>query len=404
MRTPKLFLGLIAGALLVVGGAMSVSANKTVDDATSTFTKSNFDYIITSPSNAQLEQFAANKEAVEFIFPTYNFEVTLKGAGTSVKTKLLASDKMENYDISFFNPRRVVAGAYDASGIMIDEDVAIKLGATVGSEISFGLGGGNWKLPVKVIYGKVDYQTFPTGVAMISFTDEIKNGFSSSVKFNNYELAFIAAKNKSECAAMLKDYKPYGEVMTYEDYKEMQQKIREPGLSDEDFEAACQNGYEGYVRDWEAAPHINCVQDKERYMAGAEDVVATTKENSFRLSIIFAILTPLLLAGGLIAFDFIGRKTDEEEKSAGATKAELRKGIYIFDGISVGIAAVIGFIGTMIASFIIGGFDISSCLIYSLPALATLLISIPVGIVYSNMVYGKDNTQAEEAAEMPEAK
>lgn len=388
MRLAKILAGVAAGALLVVGGVMSVNAARAVDSQTSTFTKSTFDYIVTSPSNDQISSFEANKEAVSVVFPTYNFKQTLRGTSPA-SVNLLASDKMENYDISFFNPRRVVSGSYDESGLLLDEEAAGRLGAKVGSEVKFDLGNGSYTLTVKAIYARVSYQTMASGVAMVKFTNEMKAGFAKP--FASYELAFIAANDKAKCAELLKDYKPYGELMTYEDYKVELKKTADPAMTDDEFEAAAQDGYAKYKNNWENAKHLNCVQEKSKYMAGAEDAVATTKERSFSLSVLFAIFTPLLLGGVLVGFDFAGIKRDEEEKVSGATKGELRKKIFTFDAIAVGAAVVIGLAGTLIYSLVTGGIDVASLLIYSLPAVVALAISIPLGIVYSNKVYGKSN-------------
>ena len=78
LRIAKIIVGALAGGLLFLGGAMATEANLAIDKATSTFTKSTFDYVVVSPSNEQLETFTANKEAVESIFPVYHYENTLK--------------------------------------------------------------------------------------------------------------------------------------------------------------------------------------------------------------------------------------------------------------------------------------------------------------------------------------
>ena len=389
MRFLKIVAGVVAGALLAVGGGISANANKTVDQATSTFTKSTFDYIVTSPTNQQIADFEADDEAVKEVFPTYNFEITLKNAGKSWKTNLLASDKMEHYDISFFNPRRLYSGQYDENGLLVDQKLANELNAKLGDIINIGLGNRTYDLKIAAIYGEVNYQTMQRGVAMIKFTDQMKAGFARN--FTSYELCFISTNDKAKCAAMLEDYLPYGELMTYDEYKEELKKKSDPGMTEEDFEAAAQSAYADYKGKWEAGEHINCVQEKSKYMAGAEDVVATTKEGAAKLSILFAILTPLLLGGALAGINFLGRRRDEAAKSSGATKAELRKHIMVFDIISACAAMVIGGAATAIICAAIGSWSVSSILIYSLPALVALAIALPVGLVYSNKVYGPIN-------------
>ena len=398
MRLPKIIVGLVAGALLIAGGAISVNAAKSADAATSTFTKSTFDYIVTYPTKEQVAEFEANKEVVSEVFPTYNFELTLKNGSAAWKTNLLASDRMEHYDISFFNPRRVVSGAYDENGIMIDEQVAESLGATVGTELTFGLGANTFKLPVKVIYGAVNYQSLRRGVAMVKFTDQMKNGFTKT--FSSYELGFIAAKDKAKCAEMLQNYLPYGELMTYEEYKTEAKKIADPSLTDEEFEQAVTAAYNKYKSDWLDREHPGCVQDKSQYMAGAEDIAQTTVDSARYFAILFAVGAPIVLGGALVGLDFLGRKGDEERKANGATKKQLRSSIFAFDFIAVGIAFAMGLVGTIIFSVSAGAMDIASILIYSLPALAALAIALPFGNFYANVVYGSGKA-IEEKAEKP---
>ena len=124
-------------------------------------------------------------------------------------------------------------------------------------------------------------------------------------------------------------------------------------------------------------------------MEAAADTVATRKDRGFQLTMLFSILVPLGLAGGLIAFDFLGRNRDEAEKTNGKTKEILRKTIIIFDLIAVGAALVVSLGGTLIYSAIRGHIFVDSLLIYSLPILAALAIALPIGMVYSNLVYGK---------------
>ena len=388
LRIAKIIVGALAGGLLFLGGAMATEANLAIDKATSTFTKSTFDYVVVSPSNEQLETFTANKLAVDSIFPVYHYENTLKG-NASAKINLLLSDKMANYDISFFNPRRIIAGEFKGDGLLLDEVAARKLAVGVGDTVSFPLGGGNFKFQVAAIYAEVKYVTLSYGIAMTTYTPTMKASFAKPA--NSYQLAFIASKNKSVCAEMLEGYLPYGLLASYEEFKEVQDASRPAGTyTDEEWETLVQGSYAHYKETWEAQPHLNSVQDKETFMQGADDAVATKREGSFQLTMLFAIITPLALGGAYVGFDFLGRKGDEEAKTAGALKANLRKGLIINEGISTGVGLGIAMAGVGIYGAAKGAFFASTFLLYSLPILGALIISIPLAIVYSNLVYGKE--------------
>ena len=401
MKIAKIALGVLAGALLIVGGAMSTETNIAIDSATSTFTKSTFDYLIVSPSNEQLTTFAANTEAVDSLFPVYNYENTLK-ATNAAKVNLLLSDKMENYDISFFNPKRIAKGEYSESGLLLDEVAARKLGADVGMNVTFPLGGGSFTLPVAAIYSEVNYQTMANGVAMAKFTTAMNDAFLT--KATAYDLTFIAAKDKAKCLEMLKDYKPMGQLATYAEYKAEWDEQRPDGeYTDEEWEARVTASYNAYKASFIAAKHINVVQDKAVFMAGAEDTVSTKKEKGLQLSILFAILVPLVLGGGLVGFDFLSRNRDEAEKMNGQSKEELKKSVFIFDGVAVGAATVISLAGTLIYGAIRGKIFVDSLLVYSLPALVALAIALPLGALYVNLVYGKNKALESEPAAIEEA-
>lgn len=389
MKLAKIALGIVAGALLLVGGAMSVETNIAIDQATSTFTKSTFDYLIESPDNDQLKEYAANTEAVESIFPVHNYEIAL-ASSSSAKLHLLLSDKMADYDISFFNPNRIVKGQYKEDGLMLDEVAARKLGAQVGSHVSFTLGAFKFTLEVSSIYGAVNYTGMSTGIAMAKFTPTMAASWGEGNEPVLYAFAFLAAKDKVKCAQMLEGYIPWGRLGTYEEYKAVQDKSRTPADGDDAaWEAKVRASWDARKENFGKQQFIGSVQDKATVMEAAADTVATRKDRGFQLTMLFSILVPLALAGGLIAFDFLGRNRDEAEKTNGKTKEILRKTIIIFDLIAVGAALVVSLGGTLIYSAIRGHIFMDSLLIYSLPVLVALAIAIPVGMVYSNLVYGK---------------
>lgn len=400
MKLAKIALGIVAGALLLVGGAMSVETNIAVDQATSTFTKSTFDYLIESPDNDQLKEYAANTEAVESIFPVHHYEIAL-ASSSSAKLHLLLSDKMADYDISFFNPNRVVKGQYKEDGLMLDEVAAQKIGAQVGSQVSFTLGASKFTLEVSSIYGAVNYSGMSTGIAMAKFTTAMANSWGEGKGPSLYGFAFLAAKDKVKCAQMLENYIPWGRMGTYEEYKKVQDASR-PATETDDavWEEKVKASWEARKETFKKQQFIGSVQNKDTIMEAAADTVATRKDRGFQLTMLFSILVPLGLAGGLIAFDFLGRNRDEAEKTNGKTKEILRKTIIIFDLIAVGAALVVSLGGTLIYSAIRGHIFVDSLLIYSLPILAALAIALPIGMVYSNLVYGKREL-APETQETP---
>ena len=387
MKIAKLIVGVVAGGLLLLGGALSTEAYKVIDDATSTFVKSTFDYLIVCPSDGQIAEYRANVDAVSALFPVYNYENTLNGK-RQAKVNLLLSDQMADYDISFFNPLRLVDGNYSADGLLLDEVAASRLGAKVGDNVTFPLGNASFSLPVAAVYAAVNYQTMSNGVAMATFTTAMSASFAT--KAPCYQLAFVAAKDKAKCATLLQDYIPMGQLQSFEDFKAQWDAQRPAsGYTDEQWKSMVESNYESYKNNFLKNPHLNSVQDKAVYMAGVDDTVATRREQNQQRTLLFAILVPVGLAGGLIAFDFLGRKKDEMAKTSGKTKSALVKEIVLFDCIAVGIALAISLGGIAIYGAIRGAIYAQSLLLYSLPAIAALAPALPLGMVYARLVYGK---------------
>lgn len=396
MKIAKLAIGALAGALLIVGGALAVETDKAVDTATSTFTKSNFDYIIDTPSNEQVAEFKANTAAVEALFPVYNYNTTLKGPSGSVTLDFLVSDDMTDYDITFFNPRRVESGEYKDDGIMLDVTAANRLGAKVGDEIKFTFNVTPITLKVSVIYSEVKYQTMSHGVAMAKRSTEMKNAFASDPRA--YQLAFIAAKDKAKCADMLKNYVPYGKLVSFEEYKEL--ATQSGGIyTDEQL----QEMYNLYKTNFLKGPFINSVQDKATYMAGAEDTVSSKKQNAFRLSILFAIIVPLALAGGLVGYDALTKAKDETEKSNGRSRSSYLKSKLIDNGVATGIATGVSLIGVIVYGAVRSSMNVGTILLYSLPAIAAFLIALPFVFLFTKHLYGAKQAETQEvpAVEAP---
>lgn len=395
MKIAKLAIGALAGALLIVGGALAVETDKAVDTATSTFTKSNFDYIIDTPSNEQVAEFKANTAAVEALFPVYNYNTTLKGPSGSVTLDFLVSDDMTDYDITFFNPRRVESGEYKEDGIMLDVTAANRLGAKVGDEIKFTFNVTPITLKVSVIYSEVKYQTMSHGVAMAKRSTEMKNAFTTEPRA--YQLAFIAAKDKAKCADMLKNYVPWGKFYSLEEYKEV---ITQSGTyTDEQI----QEMYNFEKEKFEKGKFVNSVQDKATYMAGAEDTVSSKKQNAFRLSILFAIIVPLALAGGLVGYDALTKAKDETEKSNGRSRSSYLKSKLIDNGVATGIATGVSLIGVIVYGAVRSSMNVGTILLYSLPAIAAFLIALPFVFLFTKHLYGAKQAETQEvpAVEAP---
>lgn len=400
MKIAKIILGVVAGALLITGGALAVETDIAVNNATSTFTKSTFDYIIDSPSNDQISQFKANTEAVSALFPVYNYEVEMKAA-SKYTLNFLVTEDMTDYDITFFNPKRIEKGAYDEGGLMLDTTAAEKIGAKLGDEVSFTFNITSFKLKVTAIYSAVSYQTMKNGIAMAKFTPAMAAAFSTPAPC--YQLAFIAAADKAKCTTMLNNYIPMGKLMSAEEYANLAKASG--SYTDEQITEM----YSKYVDGFMKAKYLNSVQDKATYMAGAEDTVSSRKENTVGLSVLFAIIVPLVLAGGLVGFDFLGKAKDEAEKANGRSRPSFLKNKLIFNGVSVGGATVIAFLGVLIYSLIRNSLNFGTIILYSLPALAAFLIALPFVILYTKKLYGEaapvegELVQDENAEALPTA-
>ncbi len=190
------FIGAIAAA-----GIINVGKIVEVEEKKSSYTRTQFDFYISSPSPQQVEDIEGDP-SVDKVFPFYAFSNAFPNKNSAREVWLLASDDMDDSGISLITQKTCIEGGYDKTGAMLDNLAAQRLGVGVGDKLSFTLMNKVFTFNVAGIYLTSTFGTLKKGIVLINFTDEMKN----ALKPANYGGAFITAKDKEGVTELLKDY------------------------------------------------------------------------------------------------------------------------------------------------------------------------------------------------------
>lgn len=379
---------------LISLGINVLETKTTVETKQSSYTLTDFDYVIISPSKEQVADFKSNTEAVNTIFPCYSFAATLNGISKSTMT-LFLSDEMEYYSTGLFNNSTLVAGTYNENGMNLDVTAADALGVSVGDQVSVTLAYRNFDFTVTSIYMASTYSGLDKGLALAKYSDEIANAFAKEL---SYDYAFIDANDLTKCAALLNDYKPLGRLQSEEEYiKEYKEENNcPPWLSEEEWEATIVNAYNEYKEKYLSQDFKNSVQVKSEYMEDVADQVSTTVEKINYICVGVAVGALIVYTILSIVFVYLNKNTDKILLKDG--KKDVMKPYYL-----------VAIIGTVLISVCTGGamyiygyssqfFDtyIKIIMAFSLPTLLSIIFIVPFIYKYSNVLTAEVRKEKEK--------
>ena len=305
---------ILLAAILITSGIYVIDRKAEIEGKQSSFKLTTFDYVITSPTKAQVEEFSANP-AVSKIFPCYNFEITANGG---YRFPVLMCDSLEGYEISLFNEDTCVSGKVDASGIMLDETAAERLNVKVGDSVSFAMGGKAVSLKVSGIYMASTYNGLNKGLGLAVFTPEMKTYFPKEI---TYKLAFIDAADTAACQTMLNGYIPMGELVPEADYTG-------PNYAD-------------YKDKFLKGDHSIAVQVKANYMKDVVDQIETRDSDVTYISVILGIASFIAYAALGIVFICMNRRDDEISLAEGVPHSKMLKEYMLSNTVGALFVAVV---------------------------------------------------------------
>ncbi len=375
---------ILAIAALIPSGIYVIAKKSAIEAKQSSFKLTTFEYVIASPTKEQVDGFSKN-DAVNKIFPCYNFEITAKG---NYRFPVLMSDSLENYEISLFNEDTCIEGKADASGIMLDETAAERLGVKVGDSVSFVMGGRQVSLKVSGIYMASTYTGLEKGLGLAVFTDEMKSYFNKEI---TYKLAFIDAKDEADYEELLGSYIPYGECMSEEEYIS-NRKDKEncpPDMTEEAWTNGIIADYIEYKSEFERGTYDYAVQIKANYMKDVEDQIETRDSDVTYISVIFAVAVFAAYTLLAIVYVYMNKKDDEIEFFNGTPHTKL-----ITEYLSViisGALLVTAIVGVTLFVYASAENHLSACilpiLLSSLPALPAAIIAAIFAKLHIDKIY-----------------
>ena len=115
-------------AVLCILGAFTLQDVAETEARKSSYTRTEFDFFISSPDSAQAETIESDP-SVGALFPYYALSNAFAETAAA-EVFLLLSDDMQDASISLFGEKLLVEGEFDESGAMLDLLAAEKLGVS----------------------------------------------------------------------------------------------------------------------------------------------------------------------------------------------------------------------------------------------------------------------------------
>lgn len=323
-------------AVLVPVGAINVGRTVDIEEAQSSYKRTQFDFFLTAPTSAQVEEIEADP-SVDKVFPYYAVNKAFTSSSAAEEIFLLFSDDMEDYGISLFSKDTLVEGKYEEGGLMLDVLAAEKLGVKVGDRVNFSITDSK-TLVSHLFEGKVTalfltstYGTMTKGIALMQYTEEV----AAVLHPVAYSAAFLTAKDKEAAKTLLKDY--VGEGCVTQSFEEYTASFKRPPYqSEEEFEAENRQKYEKFREDQLAAAKQGHPQvaDKEEGYSLLRDRVATTEESVRSINSLTGIAAFVLFALLNVIFLVTNRGDDRLRCDEGMRLFSML-GIYVFSALAM---------------------------------------------------------------------
>jgi hypothetical protein len=285
--------------VLSVVGALGIGADSRAMVTSYTYHSSPFDVYVNYPSESQIASFEKDA-SVRAVVPYHNFELSVNGPSSSKNVSLLLSKESADKEVGFFDAASLIKG--DMSSLVVDQIAADALGVGVGSSLSWTMGSKTLTRSVSgiampVYFGGLSFNG--KGVIQGVYDSECQSAFASPLA---YQMAFIASKDLSQTKALLSDYKPYGQVISYEEFKtDYEKSYRQGSYSDEEWTSIVTKAYNVYLANWSAGTFPGSVVYKDESDAiyhvseNAEASVAHWKMISLVVGFLSALVETMLI-------------------------------------------------------------------------------------------------------------
>lgn len=347
----------ITSVILIIGiialGIYNVTYVKLIEAKRSSYTRTEFDYIVELPSETELDAIEKG-DGVASVYP-YHLYTNLFAKGKAVKAFVSTAEYEANEKIGFLGDRTLIKGSFDGDGAVIDENAAEVLGAGVGDNISFywGTGSGRKTITqkVKAICLACSYELYTDGLVLLDYTDEMKRAYDFTKENPVFMGAFVKAEN-DDCLATLKT------VM-------------------------------GQNRNVEAKADLYETNAKHKTDKFEQRVNMINVGAALAIAIFYSALSALFIV--------INRRSDETERDSGVAKQKMFSGYMIGGSICAAAVTVITFSVLLVAGILTHFIDaaIGTVLALSLPAIVAIPVTWLVSKFYTDKLYANRSRQDE---------
>ena len=337
-----ILLAIVFIATIVGTGIANLQDIVGVEKKKSSYTRTQFDYFISSPNSKQVQEIEA-ASAVDRVFPYYALSNAFTQNSATKEIFLLLSDDMDDAEISLITEETRTSGAFEKSGLMLDGVAAEKLGVKVGDAVSFTILGKTFTRTVSALYLSSTYGTLTKGIALTDFSEDIRAAYRPAA----YGAAFLTAKDKEGVKTLLQDYVGEGNVaLSFEEYVYTVVGNKPPYMSQEEYDISCQSRYAAYREEILAAAlrggmQVAAKEDSYRLL---QDQIETTENGIRRMTTLVAIATAVLMTLVGAIFVVTNRRDDCLRRDGGRRFAGMVGGYALTILLTVLLTAGISFL------------------------------------------------------------
>ena len=218
-----LLLGTVIIAAISLIGSMAfvrTNINQAQDkyEFESIYINTEIDFIIPSPSYAQISEIQTEANGIEVVKPYYETSAALSVNEQTCKGTALIFSDADNLDVTPYGSKRMISMAEEVQSgtAVIDKMFAETNGCVIGDPITISIDNTAYKFTVVGISENNTYCS-DGSVALFLSSEDAAVFETIGIK---YSAAYIKATDLSKCKNyLLEDYKPFGRLKDKEDFK-----------------------------------------------------------------------------------------------------------------------------------------------------------------------------------------
>ncbi len=343
---------MIASALLIVGllvlGIYNVGCIKAIEAKRSSYTRTQFDYIVELPAEEELAAIKGG-DGVESVYP-YHLYKNLFVNHAQVKAFVSTPEYKANERIGFLGDKTLIKGSFEGDGAVIDEKAAEVLGAGVGDSVSFVWGTGTDRKTVsqkvKAVCLACSYNLYTDGIVLLDYTAEMKSVYDIGNETYVFTGAFVKA-NGAGCLSTLRSA-------------------------------------------LDANKNIEAKADL--YETNAKNKTDRLEKRVKTIDTGVALATAIFYSALGALFIVVNRNGDIAERDGGVARRKMFSGYVVGNSVCAAAVTAVTFVVLLIAgisSHFIGN-AIGTVLALSLPALVAIPVTFAVAKVYTDKLYANN--------------